>query len=208
MSVKYNFFDFILEQTSKNSLVIKKDRCLELINAIAINFIEFPKELEPPSSAVIALSANAGASLPNSLACGLNCVSEKHLLLETICDFIEENYDKDFSFQDLSKRIIPGIGHPSIKGEDPRVEFLLSEFKDVQAERVAFYLKAENKLNPLRMNIGGAMCALMLDAGISKEYIQFFPLMGRIYGWCKTYQKITKEFPKVRPSEIIVNESN
>lgn len=208
MSVKYNFFEFILEETTKESLNIDKNRCIELINAIAINFVEFPKELEPPSSAVIALSANAGASLPNSLACGLNCISDRHLLLETICDFIEENYQKDLTFEYLNNRIIPGIGHPSIKGIDPRVERLFSEFKDVQGERVGFYLKAESKLNPLRINIGGAMCSLMLDAGLNKDYIQFFPLMGRLFGWCKTYKKIQDNFPKVTPSNLIINESN
>ena len=39
MSVKYNFFEFILEETTKGPLNIDKDRCIELINAIAINFV-------------------------------------------------------------------------------------------------------------------------------------------------------------------------
>lgn len=206
MSVKFNFFDTLLNQTSGGQLKCDKDRVLDLMNAVAIKFIEFEKELEPPSSAVVALSANCGVSLPQSIACGLTCISDKHLLLETIISFIELNYRKNAD--EIARNIVPGIGHPSIKGEDPRVNFLFSEFQDVAGDRVAFYLELQEILSPLKINIGGAMCSLMLDAGINREYISYFPLVGRIFGWSKIYRSINNKHNKVRPSNLIINEND
>lgn len=206
MSVKFNFFEELLDQTSGGKLNHDKQRVLDLMNAVAINFIQFKKELEPPSSAVVALSANCGAALPQSIACGLTCISDKHLLLETIIRFIELNYRKNP--HEIARNIVPGIGHPSIKGEDPRVKFLFEEFQDIAGERVSFYLKLQEVLSPLKINIGGAMCSLMLDAGINGEYISFFPLAGRIFGWSKIYRSINNRYSKVKPAEKIVNDNN
>ena len=107
----------------------------------------------------------------------------------------------------LTNKTIPGIGHPSIKGEDPRVIGLLNSFKDIAKEKVNFYIEAENHLSA-NINIGGAMCALMLDAGIKKEYVLYFPLIGRLFGWCEIHSSIKKNFKKVVPSNIIINENN
>lgn len=206
MSVKYDFLQEVLSQTSQ--LNYPKERCLELVNCIAIKFINFTKELEPPSSAVIALSANAGSSLTQSLSCGLNCVTDKHLLLESICEFLTSNdlnnFDGTHAFS--PGFIIPGIGHPSIKGEDPRVKYLLEEFSDLAGNKVKFYKKVE-KLLPVHINIGGAMCSLLLDAGVNKNFVSYFPLIGRMFGWNKTHVYISTNYPKVKPSAQIINEA-
>lgn len=206
MGASCNLFEELLSRTNWEGEPSSRKRVLELLNSISISFIQFKNELEPPSSAVVALSANAGNDLASSLSCALNCVTDNHLLLERICIFLE---GCDFkNLYELSRgNIIPGMGHPSIKGEDPRVKFLMNEFKDLSGRRVKFYLELEKKL-PVHINIGGAMCALMLDAGIKQEYILYFPLIGRLFGWCETFIKTKQKFDKVVPSNKIINEDN
>ena len=200
--MKYDFLKEVLSQTS--NLHCSTERCLDLVNCIAIKFINFKKELEPPSSAVVALSANAGSSLTQSLSCGFNCITDKHLLLEKICDFLDSEPLNNLQ-QYTNGTIIPGMGHPSIKGRDPRVQYLLKEFSDIAGDRVAFYTTMENIL-PVYINIGGAMCSLMLDAGINKNYVSYFPLIGRMFGWNKTHTYIASNHPKVKPSGQIIHE--
>jgi citrate synthase len=205
MSAEYNLFEELLSRMNWRHQNIERSRVLELLNAISITFISFRNELEPPSSAVVALSSNAGNDLASSLSCALNCITDSHLLLERICKFLNSN--------DLSKpayfknHITPGMGHPSIKGLDPRVERLLSEFKDLAGEKTKFYIDLE-KLIPVNINIGGIMCALMLDAGIKEEYILYFPLIGRLFGWCEIHHNTKKNFKKVVPSNKIIHEGN
>jgi|TARA_B110000495_G_scaffold117712_1_gene102178 citrate synthase len=206
MDVNYNLFEELLLRMKWDGHPSGKERVLSLLNAVSINFIQFKKELEPPSSAIIALSANCGNDLASSLSCALNCVTGNHLLLERICDFLERSHKNPV--ESLRGEIIPGMGHPSIKGSDPRVEFLLTEFSDISGKRVEFYQNLDKKITPVNINIGGAMCALMLDAGIKQEYILYFPLIGRLFGWCETYIKTNKNFKKVVPSHKIINENN
>ena len=205
MAVKYNLFEELLLRTGWSGNEIIRNRVLDLLNATSINFIQFKNELEPPSSAVVALSANAGNDLASSLSCALNCVTDNHLLLERICNFLQENNSSEQVYK--KKLLVPGMGHPSIKGEDPRVRYLLEEFKDLAGEKVNFYLELESLL-PVNINIGGAMCSLMLDAGIKQEYILYFPLVGRLFGWCETFIKTKQSFDKVVPSNKIINENN
>ena len=160
MNAKYNFLEYIIRD---EILVAPKERVIELINAIPISFINFHNELEPPSSAVLALSANSGNDLCSSISCALNCVTDKHLLLEKICDFLEFNNLSNLE-QYQSGTIVPGMGHPSIKGEDPRVKKLINDFGDILGVRSNFYIQLEKKL-PVKINIGGIMCALRHDSG-------------------------------------------
>lgn len=205
MAAKYNLFEELLSRTGWTGNEIIRGRVLDLLNAVSINFIQFKNELEPPSSAVVALSANAGNDLASSLSCALNCVTDNHLLLDRICNFLSSN-DNAQKICD-SKLIVPGMGHPSIKGLDPRVEYLFDEFSDLAGDKVNLYLQLD-KLSPVHINIGGAMCSLMLDAGIKKEYILYFPLVGRLFGWCETFIKTKQSFNKVVPSNKIINENN
>ena len=213
MDAGYNLFEELLrrmdwdgQRLEEELLPISRQRVLSLLNAVAINFVQFRKELEPPSSAIVALSANAGNDLASSLSCALNCVTDHHLLLERICSFLEDSYNRPI--ENFRDKVIPGMGHPSIKGEDPRVEFLFSQFNDIKGSRVKFYEELEEKVAPVNINIGGAMCALMLDAGIKQEYILYFPLVGRLFGWCETFNKTKQKFNKVVPSNKIINEDN
>lgn len=200
MSVQFNFFKHIVKDRLKLNLC---PRSLELINAVAITFVSFSEEIEPPSSAVVALSANVGNDMTSSLSCALNCVTDNHLLLEKICNFLDSQDVK--SPADFRGQVIPGMGHPSIKGEDPRVKYLLSEFSDLAGDKVNFYIELEKTI-PVYINIGGAMCSLMLDAGLPSKYIAYFPLIGRLFGWCEIYHKTKTNFPKVVPSQKLINE--
>lgn len=209
MNAKYNFFRTVLRDLG---VEVENERVYDLCNAVCMNFIEFTEEpIEPPSSCVVALAANAGASFPSAAAAGLNCISDKHLLIKEISDFIEENY-KDSAgnvyYENYGKRF-PGFGHPSIKGEDDRVKFLITNFKDMAGERTRFFLALERMLTersrPAMMNIGGAIACLLLDAGIPKESILYFPLMGRLFGWLKIFNKTNKNFEKVMPANLFVD---
>jgi citrate synthase len=210
MSAKYNFFKTVLEDLGVEP---RSERVYDLCNAVCANFIEFTKEpMEPPSSCVVAIAANSGASFPNAAAAGLNCISEKHLLIKEIARFIEENH-KDSAgnvyYSNYGKKI-PGFGHPSIKGEDDRVRFLISQFSDMAGERTRFLLNLERLLgarpNPVRMNIGGAMSCLLLDSGIPEDCILYFPLVGRLFGWLKIFNQTNEHFKKVVPSNLFVEQ--
>lgn len=184
------------------------DRQFQLFNEIASVFIEFPIDNEPPSSAAVSLASNCGASLPHALASGLNCISSQHLPIEQIAYFISNNYRKNIK-QVLSENKnskILGYGHPSIQGKDERVEYLLENFKDLISEHAKFCINLE-KAMPVNMNIGGAIAALSLDNGVSAENCLFLPLIGRMFGWLKLYNKTKTRFNKVVPSfEIIKHE--
>tara|TARA_A100001037_G_C15097431_1_gene612224 strand:+ start:143 stop:769 length:627 start_codon:yes stop_codon:yes gene_type:complete len=205
MSAKYNFFKTVLADLEVEP---KSERVYDLCNAVCMNFIEFTEEpIEPPSSCVIALAANSGAEFQNAAAAGLSCITDKHLLINEISNFIEENYQDSAGnvyYSNYGKRI-PGFGHPSIKGEDKRVTFLMNEFRDIFGPRTDFFLNLE-RLVPVRMNIGGAMSCLLLDAGIPKECILYFPLMGRLFGWLKIFNETNKKFNKVIPSNLFIEQ--
>jgi citrate synthase len=208
MNAKYNFFKIILENLG---VEIKDERVYDLCNAVCMNFVEFTGEpTEPPSSCVVALASNSGASFPNAAAAGLNCISDKHLLIQEIGDFIEENYRDSATEVYYSNygEIFPGFGHPSIKGEDSRVRFLIDEFNDLAGERTRFLLNLEgllsSKSRPVKMNIGGAISCLLLDAGIPKEYVLYFPLIGRLFGWLKIFNATKNNFSNVKPSQELL----
>ena len=202
MNAEFNFLEYIIKD---QVLIAPKNRVLQLINAVPISFINFHNQLEPPSSAVLALSANSGNDLCSSISCALNCVTDQHLLLEKICNFLEDNDLSDTKMY-AKNYIVPGMGHPSIKGDDPRVQRLLNDFGDIAGRRVSFYLRLE-KILPVKVNIGGIMCALLLDSGICKENVLFFPLIGRIFGWTQIYWATKKSSNKVLPSHKLINES-
>jgi citrate synthase len=210
MSAEYNFFKTIF---SHLNVEVKDDRVYDLCNAVCSNFIEFTREpIEPPSSCVVALAANSGASFPNAAAAGLSCISDKHLLINEISSFIEENYqDSPGNVYYANRgRKLPGFGHPSIKGEDERVRFLMNSFRDLSGPRTRFFLTLERLLgarkNSVHMNIGGAMSCLLLDVGIPKECVLYFPLVGRMFGWLKIFNETNSNFDKVTPSNIFVEQ--
>lgn len=180
---------------------IEDERRLELFNALSLIFIEFPIDNEPPSSACVSLAANCGASLPSSLASGLNCITDQHIPIEQIADFISAVHLRKPSeiYSENKGKKIPGFGHPSIKKRDARVDYLLKNFDDLIGEHTNFCIQLET-LMPVTMNIGCAIASLSLDSGISSKNCLFLPLMGRMFGWLKLYNKTQEKFNKVVPS--------
>lgn len=200
------FFDQVVEYLIDQQVYSKKQQ--KLFNAVASVFIEFPIDNEPPSSAAVALASNCGAALPNALASGLNCISDQHLPIQQIAQFISENHHKKVTqviLENQNKKI-PGFGHPSIKGEDDRVLYLIKNFADLIDNHTNFCIQLQEHM-PVPMNIGCAIASLSLDNGIDAENCLFLPLIGRMFGWLKLYNKTHKKFNKVVPSfENIKNE--
>jgi len=201
MSAEYNFYSEIYKDLTKKSC---DTRTCELLNAVSKIFIEFHNQKEPPSSCVIALAANSGASFSSSAASALNCITDQHLLLDTISHFIEENYMRSACHILSQYKKVPGFGHPSIKGEDPRVNLLLSEFEDMHGPRTSFCLYLNAHL-PVEMNIGCAISCLLLDASLPADSILYFPLVGRMFGWLKIFRDTNKKFKKVVPSNKLLS---
>ncbi|MAR66761.1 MAG: hypothetical protein CL833_05865 [Crocinitomicaceae bacterium] len=200
------FFDQVIEYLIGEQVYSKKQQ--KLFNALATVFVEFPIENEPPSSAAVALASNCGAALPNALASGLNCISDQHLPIQQIAQFISENHHKKPTQVVLENRNkkIPGFGHPSIKGEDDRVLYLIKNFADLIDNHTNFCIQLQEHM-PVPMNIGCAIAALSLDNGIKPADCLFLPLIGRMFGWLKLYNKTQEKFDKVVPSfENIKNE--
>lgn len=195
------FFNEVIEYLTGQQVYSKQQE--KLFNALANIFIEFPIDNEPPSSAVVSLASNCGAALPNALASGLNCISDQHLPIQEIAKFISDNHHKNINQVLIENKNtkIPGFGHPSIKGEDDRVLYLIKNFVNLIGDHTNFCIKLEQHM-PVPMNIGCAIAALSLDNGIDPENCLFLPLMGRMFGWLKLYNKTQKKFNKVVPSFV------
>ena len=195
------FINQVIEYLIADEAYSKKQ--LKLFNAFASVFIEFPIDNEPPSSAVVALASNCGAALPNALAAGLNCISDKHLPIQQIAQFISDNYRKKVNqvILEHKNKKIPGFGHPSIKQKDDRVLYLIKNFSDLIGNHTDFCIRLEQHM-PVPMNIGCAIASLSLDNGIGPENCLFLPLIGRMFGWLKLYNKTHKKFNKVVPSFV------
>jgi citrate synthase len=195
------FFDQVIEYLIDQQVYSKKQQ--KLFNALASVFVEFPIDNEPPSSAAVALASNCGAALPNAFSAGLNCISDQHLPIQQIAYFISENHRKSPTqviLENKNKKI-PGFGHPSIKGEDNRVLFLIKNFADLMDNHTNFCIHLQEYM-PVPMNIGCAIAALSLDNGIDPQNCLFLPLMGRMFGWLKLYNKTHQKFNKVVPSFV------
>lgn len=200
------FFDQVLEYLIGKQAYTKQQR--RLFDALTSVFVEFPIDNEPPSSAVVALAANCGSDLPHALAAGLNCITDQHLPINQIAEFISNNHHKNVIdvVRENDGRKIPGFGHPSIKQEDARVIYLITNFADLIGNHTNFCLRLQEHM-PVPMNIGCAIAALSLDNGIDPSNCLFLPLMGRMFGWLKLYNKTKNKFNKVVPSfESIKNE--
>lgn len=201
------FFDEIINYLTSEKGASEDQ--LKLFNHLSSIFVEFPIDNEPPSSAVVALASNCGSDLPHALAAGLNCITSQHLPIQQIAQFISDNYKKDIKevlLENADKKIL-GFGHPSIKGQDKRVLSLKSNFKHLFSDHTNFCLRLESSM-PVPMNIGCIIASLSLDNGISAKNCLFLPLLGRMLGWLKLYNKTQNKFNKVVPSfENIKNES-
>jgi citrate synthase len=84
------------------------------------------------------------------------------------------------------KRAIPGFGHPLHKEGDPRAKklFELARRLDVAGAHVEAILETERQLpamtgKALRMNVSGAIPAVLLDAGYPLLALKGVPLLAR-----------------------------
>jgi citrate synthase len=196
MSQDYDsFFHNAYENLSGQEATKERVQFLNFLCGLLINFEEDP--IEPPSSAVLGLAANCGASFTQCASAALNCITDKHFLFTSICDFIDKNsrerHSNIIESHKLQAKKIPGFGHPSIKGEDDRVIELISRSKklDIETKRLTFMLVLGKKIEP-ELNIGGAVAAILMDLGLPRESAIYFPLVSRIFGWLKIYNKIRK----------------
>lgn len=87
------------------------------------------------------------------------------------------------------KRPIPGYGHPQHKGEDPRATRLVevareagSAGRHVEAALRVDALLPELVSKPLRLNVSGAIPAVLLDAGFPAGALKGVPILARTAG--------------------------
>jgi len=180
------------------------------LNELCKLFVRFEaNDVEPPSSCVLAMTANCGATFAQSASSALNCVTDKHLLFSRISDFIEDNWKKDPKLVAETSRIkgkkIPGFGHPSIKGEDERVLKIISLAKELKFDcpRLLFVEQLSLELKPY-LNVGGATSAALLDLGFNRDNVVYFPIISRMFGWLKIYLALDKQKDSLLPSDIFI----
>jgi citrate synthase len=85
-----------------------------------------------------------------------------------------------------AKRPIPGYGHPQHKGEDPRATRLLAVARElgVAGRHIEVALRLDALLpdlvsRPLRLNVSGAIPAVLLDAGFPAGALKGVPILAR-----------------------------
>ena len=88
-----------------------------------------------------------------------------------------------------AKRPIPGYGHPQHKGEDPRATRLVAVARELGV--AGRYVDAALRLDallpdivgkPLRLNVSGAIPAVLLDAGFPAGALKGVPILARTAG--------------------------
>jgi citrate synthase len=85
-----------------------------------------------------------------------------------------------------ARRPIPGYGHPQHKGEDPRASRLVAVAREagVAGAHVEAALRLDALLpeltgKPLRINVSGAIPAVLLDAGFPAGALKGVPILAR-----------------------------
>ena len=183
---------------------------VKFLNKLCQILVDFEANpIEPPSSCVMALATNCGATFTQSASAALNCITDKHFLFSSICKFIEENYKKRPG--DVIKNYknnglkIPGLGHPSIKGEDDRVLKIIEDAGKIKAngDRLSFMVILGKQVDA-NLNIGGATAGALLDLGFNSDSVIYFPLMARMLGWLKIHRAINAEKEALLPSDLFI----
>jgi hypothetical protein len=146
-------------------------------------FYDFSEDsIEPPSSMVALLTASCGMKYSQVLSNTLNCFGEKHFCFEDMAEAILKDFD--------GYKIAPGFGHPKYKKVDPRTEQCISSIKSEKYEgkytnRIIEFSKTFKSV----LNIGGLFTAFLLDLGFNVKNISYLPIIARIIGVTKIYQK-------------------
>lgn len=153
-------------------------------------------QLEPPSSMVTLMTAICGNKYPQVISSSINCFGQKHFCFEDVAEAIEKKY-KDYNYY-------PGFGHPLYKENDPRVvkclEFI--KIKKYEGKFVQQITEFSNK-QKLCLNIAGLITAFLMDLGFTKYNISYFPIIIRMIGMTKIYEKAKKNKLKVFSSKAI-----
>ena len=90
MSQNYNdFLKTAYEDLSGEKATKKKLELLNFLCEVLVNFESDP--IEPPSSAVLGLTANCGGSFTQCVSSALNCITDKHFLFTNICNSVPKN---------------------------------------------------------------------------------------------------------------------
>lgn len=135
-----------------------------------------------------------GAVAAGILGCGsviLGSAEAAGRLLDTV---LERNGSQDLDAAAgavvaeyrAAKRPIPGYGHPQHKGEDPRASRLVAVARElgVAGRHVEAALRLDALLpaligKPLRLNVSGAIPAVLLDAGFPIGALKGVPILAR-----------------------------
>lgn len=130
-----------------------------------------------------------GAVAAGLLGCGsviLGSAQAAGQFLAAVVEAGEEGISRLLKERRAARQAIPGFGHPLHKGADPRAEKLLSiaaahglAGAHCQALRSVEALLPEVIGKPLKVNISGAIPAVLLDAGYPLLALKGVPLLAR-----------------------------
>ena len=139
--------------------------------------------------------AMQGAVAAGILGCGsviLGAAEDAGRLFSKIDELWQKNSDLAAAAEIVvkqyrsEKRPIPGYGHPLHKGEDPRAVRLLEIGKEIEISgrnsEIALHLDdALERLTgkPLKLNVSGAIPAILLDAGFPLNGLKGVPILAR-----------------------------
>jgi citrate synthase len=152
----------------------------------------FEEELEPPTSYVALLGASCGVGYHQAMASAINLFGEKHGPIGKAVAYIGRfRFHSAFILEGSS---FYGFGHPKYKKQDPRTVRMVKFCKSIGYTNE--YIKdclADEKRNNRCLNIGGFMACVLLDCGCTPENADYFPLIARMLGLSKIYEKAKKK---------------
>lgn len=156
-----------------------------LLEAAFLEFFDFQEDkIEPPSSHVAMLSSACGMKLPQVLSSTINTFGKYHFCFSDAAEFILHNYY-------TTKKYFPGFGHSKYKKYDPRVKRLLSKANKLNYTNQYLISSLEfSKKNKILLNFSGFIVCVLLDCGCNIYNIDLFPIVCRMVGLTKIYEKV------------------
>jgi len=178
-----------------------------LVEAILVSCCEH--SLASPSVDAVRFVASSGVPLQTAVAAGVSAIGDVHggameICAEILRDAVARGLtpEKVFDFLKAQKRRLPGFGHP-VHTDDPRVKilFALAEEWQLCGPHAAFARQLEAasvaKLGRrLKLNVDGAIGALLCDLGIDPRLGKTFFIVARSAGYAAhAYEQVTQERP-------------
>lgn len=147
--------------------------------------IEYKDPFNPPSSGVIPLSISCGKNYFEVMADSISMFGRNHFVFSKVCKFL----DNQGAFE--IKGRIPGIGHPELD-EDYRVSYIIKIGRKYYPNNVEIELMSEYAdILKKRLNLAGAIVPYLREIGFTENNIDFFPLLCRLIGLTKQYEKLS-----------------